>query len=247
MFHKVTHLLSVSVDHKTIKGKAYGALTGILYLAPHTLSGYQVCPKASEGCKAACLFTSGRGIYNNIQQARINKTKWFFEDRESFMELLINDLEKLIKKAKKEKLNPVCRLNGTSDIAWEKIKCYRQGSFNSVMEAFPEIQFYDYTAISGRKRALSLKNYTLVFSLKENNDKDALKALNEGYNVAVVFDIKKTDNKPKTWSGYKVINGDMHDIRINEGKKKIVGLSPKGKARKDITGFVRSIHSSLKV
>lgn len=63
----MTKLLSVSADAKTVKGNEYGYLTGILYLAPANLSGYEVCPKASDGCKAGCLFYAGFGAYNNVQ------------------------------------------------------------------------------------------------------------------------------------------------------------------------------------
>ena len=132
-------LLSISADAKTIKGQKMGYLTGVLYLAPHTLSGFQVCPKASEGCKLACLYTAGRGMYTNIQEARIRKTKRFFMDREGFMAELVKNVEALIRKAKRESMIPVVRLNGTSDIAWEKIKCVRNGvAYASMMEAFSD-------------------------------------------------------------------------------------------------------------
>lgn len=247
MFNKTASLLSISADAKTIKGNKLGVMTGVMYLAPHNISGYQVCPKASEGCKMACLYTAGRGIYSKVQNARINKTKWFFEDRESFMVQLVEDIKKLIRKADRAKMIPAVRLNGTSDIAWEKFKVNKDGvTYGSIFEAFPEVQFYDYTAVPGRKKALTLPNYQLTFSLKENNDKDAAKALKQGFNLAVVLKVGRSESKPVNWSGFPVINGDETDVRFMDADGgHIVGLFPKGKARHDESGFVRKIDSRL--
>ncbi len=110
MFTKSKNLLSVEADAKTIKGNKVNVLTGVMYLAPHTISGHQVCPKASEGCKLACLYTAGRGIYSKVQQARINKTKWFFLERATFMEQLVKNIEKLERDAIKRGMIPAVRL-----------------------------------------------------------------------------------------------------------------------------------------
>lgn len=238
--NKSPKLLSVAADAKTVKGQKMGYLTGVLYLAPHTISGYQVCPKASEGCRLACLYTAGRGIYTNTQQSRIAKTKRFHEDRDGFMAQLVDEVEALIRKAKRESLIPVVRLNGTSDLPWEKIKCNRNGvAYASIMEAFADVTFYDYSAVLGRTKALNMPNYHLTFSLKENNDRDAIEALRQGYNVAVVMNVGRNEEKPKTWGGYPVYNGDETDLRFLDPNGHIIGLFPKGKARKDTTGFVR--------
>lgn len=241
-------LLSVAADAKTIKGEAKGYLTGVLYLAPHTISGYQVCPKASEGCKLGCLYTAGRGIYSNTQQSRIAKTKFFHENREAFIALLVENIEALIRKSGRMGLTPVVRLNGTSDLPWEKFACIRDGvKYASLMEAFPDLQFYDYTKILGRTKALSLPNYSLTFSLAEDNDKRARKALAEGYNVAAVLRLKRKDAKPATWSGFPVVNGDETDLRfLDPNGGHIIALFPKGKAANDSSGFVRDVDSQLK-
>ena len=118
-------LLSVEADAKTKKGEKLGVLTGVLYLAPANVSGYEVCPKRSAGCTEACLFTSGRGGMNSVYDSRVNKTIWFHENRDSFMAVIVNDVNKLIRKAKRENMEPAVRLNGTSDIAWEKIRVDR--------------------------------------------------------------------------------------------------------------------------
>lgn len=235
-------ILSISSDSKTVKGEKFGILTGILYLSPYTISGKNLCPKATDGCSKACLYTAGRGKYKNIQDARLKKTKYFLEHTTEFMKDLVKDLESLINKANKNGYRPAARLNGTSDIVWEKIPCARNGiTYENVMLAFPEIQFYDYTKILNRKRAIALHNYHLTFSLAENNDKDAMKALEQGYNVAVVMDLKRKDKKPETWGGYPVIDGDLNDARfLDEKGGHIVALCAKGQARKDKSGFVRN-------
>lgn len=249
MFKYAATLLSVSGDAKTIKGEKSGYLTGILYLAPHEVSGYQVCPKASEGCKAACLYTAGHGIYKSVQLSRINRTKWFFEERATFMVQLVADIAELARKAKKYGMLPIVRLNGTSDIAWEKIAVVRDGqTFRNMMLAFPEIGFYDYSKILGRTYALSLPNYHLTFSLSEDNDAEAVEALSQGYNVAVVTNNRRSEVKPGTWGGYPVIDGDVNDIRFLDPKGgHIVALTAKGPARKDVSGFVREVKGKFSI
>ena len=242
MFERSAKLLSVSVDAKTSKGEAKGVLTGVLYLAPHTLSGYQVCPNATEGCIASCLYTAGQGVYSNVKASRLNRSRWFFEGRDSFMETLVADIERLVRKAEKDGMVPAVRLNGTSDIAWEKIAVTVGGKrYRNVMDAFPAVAFYDYTKVLGRKLALSTPNYHLTFSLAESNDTLAVKALEEGYNVAVVMRVKRKEAKPATWGGYPVVDGDVDDIRFHDPKGgHIVALFPKGQATKDTSGFVRA-------
>ena len=225
-----------------------GYNTYILHLAPADLSGYQTCPKATAGCKAACLNTAGRGGMfkkgentNVIQKARIRKTKLFFENREQFMAELVKDIQLGIKQSEKINLVPVFRLNGTSDLSFEKYPVTLNGvKYRNIFDAFPTVQFYDYTAVLGRKVS-TIKNYNLTFSAKENNDLDIEKAINSGMNVAVVFDVKKTDPLPKTYLNTSVYNGDESDLRFLDPKSVIVGLYAKGKAKKDTTGFVKKV------
>lgn len=241
MFERAAKLLSVSVDAKTVKGEKSGVLTGVLYMAPHTLSGYQVCPNATDGCAAACLYTAGQGVYANVQKSRLNRARWFFEGRDTFMEVLIEDIKRLVRKATKNGMRAAIRLNGTSDIAWEKIRAVVDGvEHRNLMDAFPDIMFYDYTKVLGRKLALQTPNYHLTFSLAESNDVLAVKALEEGYNVAVVMRLKRSQDKPETWGGYPVVDGDVDDIRFNDPNGgHIVALFAKGKAVRDTSGFVR--------
>jgi hypothetical protein len=223
-----------------------GYNTYILHLAPADLSGYETCPKRTAGCTSACLNTAGRGgmfkrgeTTNVIQKARIRKTKMFFEDRIQFMNLLVADIELAIKQSKRMNLVPVFRLNGTSDLAFEKYEVVRNGQlFRNMFTAFPEVQFYDYTKVLGRK-IVDIANYHLTFSAADGNDADVAKAIQQGYNVATVFGIKKTLPMPETYMGMPVFNGDESDLRFLDPKGVVVGLYAKGKAKKDTTGFVK--------
>lgn len=212
---------------KTVKGEAMGYMTFIMHLAPSTLSGYNTCPMASAGCASACLNTAGRGRFTATQEARIRKTKWFFENRDAFMFQLVKDIEAAIRKANREGMTPVFRLNGTSDIRWETVSV---GGFRNVMEVFPNVQFYDYTKLTNRRDIPA--NYHLTFSRSESNDAYVSLMMDAGYNVAVVFDAM-----PETYLGRKVIDGTETDLRFLDEKGVIVGLLAKGKAKKDTSGF----------
>lgn len=240
---------------KVLKGVKSGYMTYILHLAPADLSGKEVCPKRTTGCTNACLNMAGRGgmfkrgeSTNAIQQARIRKTKLFFENRNEFMALLVKDIELAIKQSARLGLIPVFRLNGTSDLSWEKYEVQVGNMrFVNIFEAFPNIQFYDYSKVLGRKVS-GIPNYHLTFSAADGNDADVLKAIQQGYNIATVFGLKKTQEMPESYLGRPVFNGDESDLRFLDPKGVIVGLYAKGKAKKDTTGFVKSPYfSSLTV
>lgn len=229
------NLLSTA-NPKIQKGTKLGYLSFILHLAPADLSGKNTCPKATAGCKAACLNTAGRGGMfrkgentNAIQKARIRKTVQFFFDREQFMADLVADIRKGIKFAEKQGLTPVFRLNGTSDLSWEK---YEAEAGKNIFELFPTVQFYDYTKVLGRKVS-QYKNYHLTFSKADGNDADVAKAIAKGYNIAAVF-----DEMPAEHMGLPVIDADETDLRFLDPKGVIAGLKAKGRAKKDSSGFV---------
>jgi len=217
-------------NNKTIKGEKLGWRTYGLHLAPHTLSGKNVCAHASAGCAAACLNTAGRGIMHSVQEARIRKTKWFYENRKAFLLQLIKEIKSGEKSARRAQMNPCFRLNLTSDLPWHQL---------SVIIEYPELLFYDYTKDKKRMfRYLDGKlppNYYLTYSRSEETEDEEIHDLcNKGGNVAVVF----RDYLPATWQGIEVIDGDINDLRFLDERGKIVGLKAKGLAKKDETGFV---------
>jgi len=224
-------LLSTA-NPKIQKGTKLGYLSFILHLAPSDLSGKNTCPKATKGCIAACLNTAGRGGMfkkgentNVIQKARIRKTVAFFFDREQFMKDLYQDIVKAKKFAEKQGLIPVFRLNGTSDLSWEK---YTVGSSDmNLFQLFPTVQFYDYTKVLGRKVS-QYPNYHLTFSKADGNDADVAAALEQGMSVVAVYD--------EIPAG--VPSADETDLRFLDAKGVMLGLKAKGRAKKDYSGFV---------
>lgn len=263
---KARHLLSTG-NPKILKGAKFGYTSHILHLAPHTMSGYNTCAKATAGCSAACLNTAGRGglfagektgvlsglqvvdaiksgaLHNVIQTARIAKTIMFFEQRNEFFAQLVDEIEKAVVKARNAHQVPVFRLNGTSDIPWEVYPVKRKGlRYSSIFTAFPTVRFYDYSKIFNRKnRAKIPDNYSLTFSRSETNHAEVLDILAKGENVAVVFSTKKGKPLPETWNGYSVVDGDAHDLRFLDPKNVVVGLRGKGKAKVDTGGFVVTV------
>jgi hypothetical protein len=224
-----------SGNSKTRKGEKSGWKTYGIHLAPSNLSSFNVCKDATVGCAAACLNTAGRGAMSSVQLARIAKTRLFFNDKNTFLEMLWNEVASAIKSAEKQDMKPCFRLNLTSDIPWEKVR--REGV--SIFEAFPRVQFYDYTKSAERMtKFLSKempKNYHLTYSRSEETlDLEITAVLSSGGNVACVF----SDALPATHLGFPVVDGDLDDLRFIDNSGVIVGLSAKGKAKGEQSGFV---------
>jgi hypothetical protein len=192
----------------------------------------KICPYQDIAkCKSACLNTAGLGgVYPSIQKARQRKTDLFLNDRDEFMRQLVHDVEKFIRACDRKEKLPAIRLNGTSDIQWEKIDIDGQNIF----EMFPNVQFYDYTKIPTRK-VDNIPNYHLTWSYSEANDKYAKMFDQVPNNKAVVF---RTKDLPSMFKGLEVIDGDTHDMRFLDKPNSVVGLKAKGQAKKDYSGFV---------
>jgi hypothetical protein len=234
-------LLSTA-NPKILKGMSQGYNTYILHLAPANLSGYETCPKRTAGCTAACLNTAGHGgmfkkgeTTNMVQEARKRRTRLFFENRAEFFSVLVREIQNAIKYSQKKGMIPVFRLNGTSDLSFEK---YEVADGKNIFQMFPDVQFYDYTKILGRKVS-HIPNYHLTFSAADGNDKDVTKAIAAGMNVATVFGVKKSQPLPETYEGRLVFNGDESDLRFIDPRGVVVGLYAKGRAKKDTSGFVK--------
>ena len=212
---------------KTAKNKRD---TLILYLAPlnQNSHGVNMCPKASAGCAASCLFTAGRGAFSNVANARRQKTDAFLSDRKAFFSSVAMQINRRAANVKQLAV----RLNGTSDV-----KLVEQ--MVSLYEVASNVIFYDYTKIkqkAGRRMLASGHRYVVTFSRSEVNDSEALDVLNAGGIVAVVF-----DEIPKLWNGFRVVDGDERDdLMLDVRGAVVLGLKAKGKARYDESGFVVS-------
>jgi hypothetical protein len=241
-------LLTIDGNPKVMKGNKLGYMTAILHLAPADVAGTGVnlCPMSTAGCRAGCLNLSGRGGMlskvtgtNTIQEARKRKSREYVADPVAFVRRLIGEVGKFVKRAERKGAIPCVRLNGTSDVLWERVKV----DGKNIMQHFPNVVFYDYTKFPSRKGLPP--NYSLTFSLAEDNDAKACVALANKVNVAVVFAVRRSKPLPKSYvlggKRFKVINGDETDLRFLDRKGVIVGLRAKGKARKDtVSGFVRT-------
>ena len=232
-------LLTVN-NPKILKGNKLNEkyLSAILHLSPINT---RICPYQDIAkCKEACLNTAGRGgifkkgeTTNTIQEARKRKTNLFLDDRDTFMQLLVKDIQAFQRKCDRLGKLPCIRLNGTSDIQFETIPIE---GYENIFDMFSDIQFYDYTKIPTRKVS-HIKNYHLTWSYSEANDKYARLFETVPYNKAVVF----KGDMPKVFKGMKVIDGDKTDMRFLDRSNRVVGLKAKGKARKDTSGFVINV------
>ena len=205
---------------KTVHGVELGYLTCILYLDPKS-NRAKLCPYSSDACFDACLVSAGRGVMTPVKVAREQKTANFFANRKAFIEQLKEEIAYYSRRAERKGLKLAVRLNGTSDILWEKL--------SDIIQSFPEIQFYDYTKVPLQYRG-KLSNYHLTFSYSGTNWQDCENAIAQGVNVAVVF----SGELPTTYRGRKVIDGTVHDVRFLDESSVIVGLCTKGNHAKKL-------------
>jgi hypothetical protein len=217
----ISYLGSVNLTAKHAKAFNYDELVYTLYLSPANTSGYEVCPKRTKECTVACLHESGYNRIdvkeNKINNSRIVKTKLFFENREFFMSILIDEIKSTYLKALNQDYTFSIRLNNVSDINPER---FRTRNLN-ILEIFPEVQFFDYTKVLSRIKLLEkYPNYDLTFSYSGENWDECLEALKNNVRVAVVF----KDKIPEEYRGIQVINGDDYDMRYKDPKNVLVGL-----------------------
>jgi hypothetical protein len=152
-------------------------------------------------------------------------------DRDAFLRYVDADIRRLRRIAHGMGLKLCYRFNGSTDVPVPPRLC----------ELYPDVVFIDYTKnpnrmaqyIAGKLPA----NYSLTFSRDIHNERLAERFLSQGGNVAVVFG----KDRPATWRGFPVIDGDRHDIRTPamDGRGVVIGLTPKGaKAKRDMSGFI---------
>lgn len=226
----VRRILSIGADAKTIKGEKLGVRTAILYLSPGRESGRNFCANASAGCLATCLKSAGRMVMHNAERARANRSAFLIQDRGGFLDVLRAEIRSLEKSAARRGMRAAVRLDGTSDIGLARL----------LAPEFPRVTFYDYTKDAGRMAAFLdgayPSNYSLTFSWSETNAADCARVLARGGNVAVPFAAV-----PKRFGGFRVLDGDASDFRPADSRGRvgrIVGLKAKGRARRDVSGFV---------
>ena len=243
-------ILSISSDAKTVKGEKNGILTAICYMLPADSSGItlsktgtllNLCPYASPACSEVCLVSAGRGstafdgaLNFAVRKARLIRTAYWHYHPEKFNAQLQKESDAAKRKAKRQDMRLAVRLNGTTDIMWERV--------STVIQDNPETTFYDYSKIPQRFRKNLPENYSLTFSRSETNEAELQQNLDNGRNVAVVFSTRKGQPLPDTYEvngkNYAIIDGDESDDRTRDPKGVIVGLRAKGDAKHDTSGFV---------
>lgn len=224
---------------KSKKAEKLGWFNAIHYMAPARSGGLgNLCSHASPACIKLCLgeHSGYADMFASVRESRRAKARMFLQFRQQYMTLVKRELSAFIRKSQRLGLKPCVRPNGSTDIAWEGIRF--EGK--TIFEMQPDVQFVDYTKNPRRFDRKLPANYHLTFSRSEANEPIALEMLRRGVNVAVVF-----ERKPETWKGFKVIDGDAHDLRHLDPRAApgergyVVGLSPKGKiAKADQSGFV---------
>ena len=227
---------------KVLKSGKLGVKNVVLYLAPGADSGVNFCAFASPGCLSGCLKSTGHMRHNG--RARLLKSLYFLLFRADFLSQLDAEVGRLAKAARRAGMVAAVRLNGTSDILWERIA-------GDLMRAHPDVQFYDYTKAPLSSRRDLPANYHLTFSLSERGDSmgRALEWLQAGHNVAAVVSAKgaTTWTAAKraaagligtTWHGFPCIDGDESDVRFWDAPGSWVVLYAKGAATRDASGFV---------
>jgi len=245
-------LTKPTAQPKAEKSMSVGYATFVLHFAQYDLSGRNVCPWAGL-CTLDCLGKEGRGGINagtmddirarntnKIQLARLRRTDWFFSDRPAFLVRLRREIRNARKWAEKRGLRLAMRLNGTSDVVWERID-------PTLFVEFADVVFYDYTKAPFIVRDELPANYSLTFSFGGDNWHNFGESLANGRNASVVFRVKRNGALPSTFAGLPVIDGDKTDARFLDRSGVIVGLRAKGRSIKSTSKFIVSTGRILPV
>ncbi len=229
----------------TVK-KTVGSFSGRIVdpATTQNVTAVNSCPMASNGCAGACLDHQGlASVFERIRFARMCRTIAFNEYRDWYLGQLAIELDKGERKAARTDNRLAVRLNVLSDIPWEAF---------GIVDQFPGVQFYDYTAIPKRS-GLVRPNYWVTLSRKENNDAACVDALNDCKNVAICFaDSRKPycgnrsglQELPRQWEGFDIVDGDKSDLRFDDirGRKRgrVIGLRLKAHSKAERKGAIDS-------
>jgi hypothetical protein len=210
---------------KLRKGGQYG-----LSLLPHRLGGPNVCAWSTPQCRKLCLNTAGRGSSTVVHNGRHARTQLLFTETSAFATLLRREVFRLPKGA-------ALRMNTFSDVPWESVW---PEFFSDLASTRPDMQVYDYTkAPIGSRQPPS--NYHLTFSASEKwSESEIADAVNDGHNVTVVLNLRRSEGMPSSWKGLPVVDGDKNDARYDDPKGVVVGLRAKGRAFRSDSAFVRN-------
>jgi len=226
---------------KVEKGSKVKVLTAVMYLAPHKLSGTNLCPWATAACAAACLgHSTGRLKMRNNQRVLVSKALLWHLFPQYFLARLDAEIRSHAMDARALGLQAAIRLNGSSDIRWEKHLDF----------AGYDCIFYDYTKAPRAKRDATSYHLTYSVSDKRGSVAEAKRWLADGGNVAIVVGAKDSaklgDAKRVSlnvvrdgWQGFPAHSADDTDARFLDEPGSVGVLYAKGAALRDSSGFVK--------
>ena len=234
----------LGTSSKVRKGGKLSVLTRVMYLAPARLSGVNMCAWSTAGCAAACLgHSTGMLQLDMNQRVLVAKALLWHLFRDYFIERLDVEIVAHIATAKRLGLEPAIRLNGSSDVRWERY--IDMSSYDCI--------FYDYTKAPADKRDTS-GGYHLTYSVSEAEEREAeaMRWIDSGGNAAVVVaargsnrlaDAKRVALKlvRNRWRGCPTVDGDETDVRFRDKAGSMVVLYAKGAALGDDSGFVKRL------
>lgn len=227
-----------TTNPKTEKnGKVSDHPTIVLHLDPVT---FGVCPAAGT-CAALCLNKAGNPLYMDAKLSRRQKRSQAYQNhRQAFLRMLV------IEAARQRSKGYVgIRLNGTSDVAWERetvnlttdvIEYVRKfvtefriespGNYSMIaVVTAMGFQPYDYTKRVDRDWTLAAAyGYHLTLSWGGKHDAEIFNvAAEHRLNVAApVYGVKRSKPVPETITApngqvYGTIDGDVTDWRREDG------------------------------
>lgn len=248
LFPLLTRTPLLGSSSKIEMGAKVGVLSTVLYMQPANASGREACAFRSAGCTAACLAEgTGRMSYSGPRTARRRRHAAFYADRAAFLALLCDELARHERKANRAGKVAAVRLNGTTDYPWHRMRVTFEGvSYPSLLAAFPNVRFYEYTKRPLSKQGSVPSNLHLTYSVseREGSEVHAQEYLRAGYSAAIVMFIPR-HFPPSTFTvngvSYPAVDGDAHDARFLDPPGSIVALAAKGRAKHDTSGFVRHI------
>ena len=172
------------------------------------IPGLNLCPFSTPQCRKHCLgHTSGRMVMDNSRAAQQSRTEFMYDHPLLYQVKLYDECRRHAIRIHKNGKLMVLRLNGTSDIPWEKsphlLDALRQAGVD---------EFQDYTKWDKQRRGTP-DDYYIAQSVTEDDDPRDVPALA----VAIV---PRVDKLPDTWFGRPVIDGDLEhgDLRLMDEK-----------------------------
>ena len=236
---------SAKLEHNSTSGlrRVQNSLQAIQYLDPSDSSGLcNTCGSETRGCSAVCLRESGRmGKIPGVGHAPHVRTNFMVQEPEKYLGLLNHSITRHEALARRMDKESIVRLNGTSDIDYDKLP-----SGAVLIGGHPRTTFSEYTKHGtrdtlGQESASPFKNYYRIHSVSENTTARRIREItDQGGNVAVPFytpskgfefpdEMRLTDKRGESIdlpvvketigrgrSAQRVSVGDLHDQRAHD-------------------------------